>query len=75
MAMESVSLLASTVNNTAGALVSAAMDGFSRKGAQGGAGPPAEISSASGGPADWGKGLLFARKEWKVPCMDVIVRF
>ncbi|KAL0260421.1 hypothetical protein SLS55_004108 [Diplodia seriata] len=69
VAMETVSLLAGTVNNTAGALVSAAMDGIKRKRGT----PDAAAHVAAGASADWGKGL-FARKEWKVPCMDVIVR-
>ncbi|KAK7514887.1 uncharacterized protein IWZ02DRAFT_171074 [Phyllosticta citriasiana] len=65
LAMETVSLAASATNETAGALVSAAMDMFSRKRT-----PDAQVSA---GAADWSKGL-FARKEWKVPCMDVIIR-
>ncbi|EKG21043.1 Bladder cancer-related BC10-like protein [Macrophomina phaseolina MS6] len=67
IAMETMSLLASTVNNTAGALVSAAMEGIKRK-----RGAP-EAAASINTSADWGKGL-FTRKEWKVPCMDVIVR-
>ncbi|GME40571.1 Bladder cancer-related BC10-like protein [Neofusicoccum parvum] len=71
IAMETVSLLASTVNNTAGALVSAAMDGLKRKRAPDAA--AAVSASAAAASVDLGKGL-FAKKEWKVPCMDVIVR-
>ncbi|KAF4303842.1 Bladder cancer-related BC10-like protein [Botryosphaeria dothidea] len=67
IAVETISLLASTVNNTAGALVSAAMDGIKRK--RGAPEAAANINTST----EWGKGL-FARKEWKVPCMDVIVR-
>ncbi|KAK8212745.1 hypothetical protein IWZ01DRAFT_278013 [Phyllosticta capitalensis] len=66
LAMETVSLAASATNETAGALVSAAMDMFSRSKRA----PDAQVSA---GAAELSKGL-FARKEWKVPCMDVIVR-
>ncbi|KAF2146105.1 uncharacterized protein K452DRAFT_242648 [Aplosporella prunicola CBS 121167] len=64
VAMETASVVASTLNDTAGALVSAAMDGMKRRRV-----PEVNIS---GNGLEWGKALL--KKEWKLPCLDVVVR-
>lgn len=57
--------MASAVNETAMALAAAALEHISRR-----ASPRAEWRGIG---TEWLRGLL-GRKEWRVPCLDVLVR-
>lgn len=63
---ETAAVFVSAANNTAQALMKAAVDGLKEK--IGG-----EQASAVEG-TEWAKGL-WGKKEWRIPCLDVLVRF
>ncbi|KAF2182781.1 hypothetical protein K469DRAFT_585229 [Zopfia rhizophila CBS 207.26] len=63
---ETASIVVSAANSTAQAMVKAVIDGLRAK--------TASASQASGGASyEWVKGLL-GKKEWRIPCLDVLVR-
>jgi hypothetical protein len=63
--LESAGILVSAANNTARAMIKAAVDGVKDKfmGEEHGSG-------AAGASYEWVRGL----KEWRIPCLDVLVR-
>jgi len=62
--LETASTLASALNNTAAAVAGAAMEGINRK---------LQLEDQwSGISSEWVKSLL--RREWKIPCVDFLVR-
>ena len=63
---ETASIIASAVNSTAETITKAAVDGIRRK--------ALSVSQANGGTGfEWAKGLI-GKKEWRIPCLDVLVR-
>jgi hypothetical protein len=63
---ETTSIIVSAVNSTAEAIAKAAVDGIRRK--------APSVSQVSGGTGfEWAKGLV-GKKEWRIPCLDVLVR-
>ncbi|KAL2350439.1 hypothetical protein BJ546DRAFT_117766 [Cryomyces antarcticus] len=62
---ETVSLIASAINDTMVSLAGAALEGVKRRTT------PTPIANGSG--AEWMKSLL-GKKEWRIPCVDVLVR-
>jgi len=63
---ETASIVASAVNSTAEIMIKAAVDTIRRKT------PP--VPQVSGGAGfEWAKGLV-GKKEWRIPCLDVLVR-
>lgn len=64
---ESAGILVSAANNTARAMIKAAVDGVKERftGEE-------QVSGAAGAGAgyEWVRGL----KEWRIPCLDVLVR-
>jgi hypothetical protein len=65
-AFETASVLAQAANQTAHALVQGAVNGIRQK--IGGSGP-----GSAGKEYEWVKGLL-GKKEWKLQCLDVLIR-
>jgi hypothetical protein len=63
--VETVSLMASAVNSSAAAAVDAVVGALTQR-------PPPE-EQLNSTAVEWIKGLL--RKEWRVSCVDVVVRF
>lgn len=64
--LESVGVLAQAANHTMRALAKSAVDGMREKAAAAG--------QASGGQNyEWVKGLL-GKKEWRIQCLDVLIR-
>lgn len=63
--LDSAGILVSAANNTARAMIKAAVDGVKEKfmGEEHG-------SVAAGASYEWVRGL----KEWRIPCLDVLVR-
>ncbi|KAF1944867.1 hypothetical protein EJ02DRAFT_451962 [Clathrospora elynae] len=67
-ALETAGVLAQAANHTAQAMMKSAMEGVRGKIQMGGAG------QASGGQShEWVKGLL-GKKEWRIQCLDVLIR-
>ncbi|KAF2734160.1 hypothetical protein EJ04DRAFT_512664 [Polyplosphaeria fusca] len=64
---ETASVMASAVTNTAQALVKAAVDGLTEKAVVSTQAENAQVY-------EWTKGLV-GKKEWRIPCLDVLVRF
>ncbi|KAF2811701.1 uncharacterized protein BDZ99DRAFT_487334 [Mytilinidion resinicola] len=64
--VETASILASAVNSTATTVIKAAADTLRKK-----APPVPQISGGAG--FEWAKGLV-GKKEWRIPCLDVLVR-
>jgi len=63
---ETASIIASAVNSTAEIMIKTAVDTIRRKT------PP--VPQVSGGAGfEWAKGLV-GKKEWRIPCLDVLVR-
>jgi hypothetical protein len=63
---ETAGVFIQAANNTAQSLVKSAVDGIREKGV----GAP-EVSNAAN--YEWMKGLV-GKKEWRIPCLDVLVR-
>ena len=63
-AFESAGILVTAANNTARAMIKAAIDGVKEKFVV------EEQSGAAGASYEWVRGL----KEWRIPCLDVLVR-
>jgi len=68
MLANTVSLFTSAVNATASAVASIAVEGLKSR-----VGLAAPSSSSSGGWAEGARSVL-RQKEWRVPCLDVLVR-
>jgi hypothetical protein len=64
--VETASIVASAVSDTASTMVKAAVETVKRKAIQG-----AQGSGTAG--FEWTKGLV-GKKEWRIPCLDVLVR-
>ncbi|KAF2118655.1 hypothetical protein BDV96DRAFT_568287 [Lophiotrema nucula] len=64
--IETASIMTSAANNTAQALIKAAADGLKAK-------TTGSPGSGTGQSYEWMKGLL-GKKEWRVPCLDVLIR-
>lgn len=63
---ETAGVFAQAVNNTAQSLIKSTVEGIREKGAG--------ASEASNGVNyEWVKGLV-GKKEWRIPCLDVLVR-
>ncbi|KAF2688695.1 hypothetical protein K458DRAFT_359575 [Lentithecium fluviatile CBS 122367] len=62
---ETAGVFVQAANNTAQALIKSAVDGTREKGAA------SEVSN--GQNYEWMKGLV-GKKEWRIPCLDVLVR-
>ncbi|KAJ4289526.1 hypothetical protein N0V90_010855 [Kalmusia sp. IMI 367209] len=63
---ETVGVLAQAANNTAQALVESAVEGLRGK--------TADVAGTNGSANyEWVKGLV-GKKEWRVPCLDVLIR-
>ncbi|OCL13082.1 hypothetical protein AOQ84DRAFT_395271 [Glonium stellatum] len=65
-AFETASIIASAVNSTAETIVKAAVDGIHRR-------APLASQTSGGAGFEWAKGLV-GKKEWRIPCLDVLVR-
>jgi hypothetical protein len=63
--MEQASFLATTINNTVAALAGAAVEEIKRR-----VEPQAEWTGIG---VEWVRSLL-GRREWRVPCVDVLIR-
>ncbi|OCK85311.1 hypothetical protein K432DRAFT_439407 [Lepidopterella palustris CBS 459.81] len=64
--LETASIIASAVNNTTETMVRAAVDAVRQK--------ASSVPQVSGGAGfEWAKGLV-GKKEWRIPCLDVLVR-
>jgi len=63
--IESASLLASAMNSTAAAVLDKVVEGLNHR-------SPSE-QQLNSTVVEWIKGLL--RKEWRISCLDVVVRF
>lgn len=64
--LDSVGVLAQAANNTAQTMIKSAVDGVREK--------MATTGQASGGANyEWVKGLL-GKKEWRIQCLDVLIR-
>lgn len=64
--VETASIVASAVNSTAETVIKAAVESIRRKT------PP--VPHVNGGAGfEWAKGLV-GKKEWRIPCLDVLVR-
>jgi hypothetical protein len=63
---ETASIFASAANQTVSAMVKAAVDGIRNKAM----GAPQVSGTVT---QEWVKGI-FSRKEWRIPCLDVLVR-
>jgi hypothetical protein len=64
--LESVGVLAQAATHTAQALVKSTVEGIREKGAALG-------QASGGGNYEWAKGLL-GKKEWRIQCLDVLIR-
>ncbi|KAF2878164.1 hypothetical protein BDV95DRAFT_624718 [Massariosphaeria phaeospora] len=64
---ETAGIFVQAANSTAQALIKSAIDGLREK--------TTGVSQAIDGASnDWVKGLLLGKKEWRINCLDVLVR-